>query len=201
MKKIVIVFSIIIILFVCITFTIFITNKSSTIKILTTPTYSNITINGKPIKDGTSSISPGTYIVSVSYPGFRTQSKRIIINNKHSVFVGVSLIPNSSKTSSFYSNNQYQEKIAESISSNNNITGSKLIIKNEPIIKFLPYIGPSAEYEINYKTNNSNPGNPYIVISSATPIGKQDAMKWIRSKGFDPTYINIIFNNNSPVLN
>ncbi len=200
MKKIIAIGVVFIISIVTISLIMFInySNNTVTLKILVTPTNSSIKINGSSSTIGIHHIKPGNYKITVSYPGFASQSKTFSVNKNSTKFVGIILQPNSATTANFYQINGYQEQMVEAISSNNNVSNSKAEVKNEPIIKYLPYVGPSLQYTIGYKVDPNNSTTPYITITSSTPQGRQNALSFIRSKGIDPTFLNIVFINQQP---
>ncbi len=199
MKKVLILISIIIFILI-IGFFIFENpfNNSSTLKILVTPTSSLIKLNNSTSSIGIHHLRPGNYTITVSHPGFKTQSKSFSIKKNNTKFIGIILQPNTAKTANFYQTNNYQEQMVEAISSNNNLTGAISSVSSEPIIKYLPYIGPNLQYKINYSVDPKNSKTPYITITANNPQGRQDALSFIKSKGIDPTYLNIVFINKQP---
>lgn len=63
------------------------------------------------------------------------------------------------------------------------------------LVNLLPFIGAGDTFLINYNLINQK---PYITITTNTAQGKQQALTWITSQGYDPTKLNIIYINQAP---
>lgn len=172
--------------------------KTATIRIMVVPTNSVIKINGVVSGQGIIKIRPGNYTISVFRSGFSTQTKQFDLVKGSNVFYGVILSSNTSSTSNYYLINTSEERMAESIVGYQNKYNAAQATLREPIIKLLPHYGPGLEYRVDYANNPADSTLPIIEITAPTPIARQDALNWIKSKGYDLTYLDIAFINQAP---
>lgn len=66
------------------------------------------------------------------------------------------------------------------------------VIKNNGLLKFLPFVGGGLSFKVDYRiTYEVN--QPYITITITSPstTGRQEALAWIRSLGYNPSKYNI----------
>lgn len=79
------------------------------------------------------------------------------------------------------------------------IQQQNVIMRNDnPIISRLPYLDP--QFRIDYGVSKKNPdteGALAIYVQSYTPDGRQAALSWIKSQGYDVSTMEIIFNEGS----
>jgi len=159
---------------------------------------SKILINGKGRRAGEESLKPGTYVVSISHPGFTTASQSIVLRKGDSQYYGVALTSNIASTASWYIDHPADKKLAEGISSKN----SDQLFKNQesrlPLIKDLPFI--DLLYRIDYgpsikKPNDSSAIAIYIKYYSA--VGKQQAIDWLKFKGYSVDKLEVVYQDAS----
>lgn len=72
-----------------------------------------------------------------------------------------------------------------------NIPPSHDEMQESPLVNILPHTNISAPYTIQYITSDKN--TPVVSVSNSTPIGRERALDWLRSSGYNPTYLKIIF--------
>lgn len=158
---------------------------------------SKIEILNKEYQTGQSSLSPGSYTVIFTHPGFTEVKKAVSLRKGDSRYIGVSLIPNDPSTVSWYTSHQLDRKLTEGISSKNYDQIFKDQLSSLPLIKELPFI--DLLYRVDYgrslKTNSPNAVALYIKFYS--PTGKQQALDWLKYKGYDPNKLEIIYTDSS----
>ena len=62
------------------------------------------------------------------------------------------------------------------------------LIQNDPLIQLLPFVAGGNEFRIDYTVQyvHQKPV-PIIIVTSPTPQGQVDAIKWIQTVGVDPS--------------
>lgn len=169
------------------------------IDLLVAPASSKILINGHGRGSGTINAKPGTYKITVSMTGFSADTVTISVAKNQTKSVGIVLVSDSPSTEGWYLNHPSDEKIAEGISSKQNVAAAQQAVSSVPLIKLLPFTGPNFEYQINYgsKTGSNSP-IPIIYITAQSQQADQDALAWIRSVGYDPSKMTIEYVNAAP---
>ncbi len=168
--------------------------KTAILNIEVVPNGSSITINGKGTRAGKVPVKPGDYNVIVSHFGFITEKRQVGTTAKKTSYVGVSLVPNSSATNDWYRSHPADAKKAEAISSHN-FDAASAELANNPLVRRLPYIGAGFEFRVDYGAarNPDKPGQPIIYIQAGSVSARSDSLRWIRSYGYDPAMMDIVF--------
>lgn len=163
------------------------------------PTGSHININGKSSREGQLKVKPGSYHLTFSQSGFSDYSKDIQLSKGGSAYVGVSLFPSSAATQDWYKSHPTDAKKAEGISSKNFDQISSEQQRRLPLIKDLPFT--DQLYWVDYGRSIKSPNDPNaiaIYIKYYSEPGKQQALDWIKFKGYDPAKLEIIYQNAQP---
>ena len=166
------------------------------ITIEVSPSGSTIKLNDKGIKEGTRKVRPGSYTIKVSHDGFTTGSKSITISKNQNVYVGIVLDPSSLSTNNWFDTHPEDALKGEGITGKSMDQASQELQAKFPIITNLPFI--DQEYRIDYGKSKKEPDNPQalaIVITYYSESGKQQAIDWIRFKGYNPDNMEIIYIN------
>ncbi|HSX53076.1 MAG TPA: hypothetical protein VLF90_01775 [Patescibacteria group bacterium] len=164
------------------------------INIEAVPSDLSLTINGNNARQGINKVRPGTYKVVGVRSGFADQSITITVNKGDNKFAGIALLSNSPLTINWYSDHPSDRQKSQDISSRNADITATAATQNVPIIKKLPYLGPGNEFRIDYSfPPGSDPNKPTIVISSSSDGGKQDALAWIKSQGYNTSKLSIVY--------
>lgn len=73
--------------------------------------------------------------------------------------------------------------------------------EQNPIIEYLPYADVSGPFSIDYGFTDPNDRFKFfILISNATPEGRQKALEWIRAQGVDPSTLDIRYKDYTRTL-
>jgi len=167
---------------------------SARVKINAVPLESHITINDSSANEGVNRVRPGSQKVTVSLSGFTTLSKTINVQKGSSGTVTLVLTSDSSQTSNWYFTHPADEKEAEELSSQANDALVKQDLKNDPLIKLLPFVGGGLEFRVDYGTLPGSSSNvPEIYITAPTIQQQQDGVAWIKSLGYNPAKYAIKF--------
>lgn len=174
--------------------------KTAIIEIEAVPTGVKILINNRGVRNGKSKIEPGSYSITVSRDGFETQNKSFSLKPGEQKYFGFVLKSNSPLTKNWYAEHPKDSSIAEGISSKEFDISTSQAIKDVPLINDLPYLGAGLEFSIDYgaPAPGESADKPAIYITSNTPAGKQEALDWIRRKGYDPNTLSIVYVDKAP---
>lgn len=163
------------------------------------PRVATIVIDGKSkTKPGNIYLIPGEHSVKASMSGFSDQVQKVTTTKDGKAELVIILVPSSSVGTDWlaahYSESMYRESLAsKSISSNSNKTKTDL-----PLLKELPYIGAGFEFRIDYGVSPNDSSVTQIIITAPDSQSQQDAITWIRSKGYDPAAYNIRYVTGQP---
>lgn len=153
-----------------------------------------ITLNGEAIKEGFHHTAPGKVHIEVSRKGFAPATQDIDVNTGETRFVGIALVPNTVQTANWYDTHPKDKVEAEGLSSQSYDDISRYNAQKQPFITDLPYVGPADEYRIDYGPDLSGKSTEQVIyITSAAQLGRDDALGWIRSQGYDPTKMTIVY--------
>jgi len=158
------------------------------------PATSNITVNGVDRKSGEIKVRPGNYKIICTHDGFETVTQSIVVKNGDNPYVGIVLVSNSTSTANWYASHSSDEQLAETITGKNSDLVSAIITKKLPLVSSLPFI--DLNYRIDYGQSKQHPNDSSAValyIKYYTPEAKQQALEWIKFKGYDPTKLEIIY--------
>lgn len=195
LKKIIIISSVIILILV-IWAVVDIVSKIGKLEVVlaTSPSDSQITIDGNNIKSGKSYIKKGSHIFTAKRSGFDDYSTTVNITDDFKDSIILLLEPNSDEGYAFLKDNPKEQSIREgwggllANQDNNNRTDKT------PLIKLLPFI--DREYRVDYGSSSKTPNDNIavsIIITFTTEASKQDALKWIENNGYNINDLEIIY--------
>jgi hypothetical protein len=105
------------------------------------------------------------------------------------------------------SNNGYQTVESAQIYSKQSksiviqLAGASRNASSSQLFNKLPFLGPSAAYQIiNTVQASGNASGPLIIITSTNSLAQETALQWIRNEGFNPADYNIQFKT-APLVN
>lgn len=165
------------------------------ITINTIPDDSTVILGDKQVSGNRQiNVTPGTYKIRVSRSGFAEQTKEIKVakdtNESHNIY----LEPNSPEGFQWLQDHPEQAHEAEAEAGRRFEQTVQEVINELPLIKELPFI--DQQYRIDYGRSKKDPNNQKAVaiyIKYWADIGKEQALEWIRFKGYDPNKLEIIY--------
>ena len=164
------------------------------INVKVAPTDSQIVIDGKKSSAGDIYIKPGVHTFKASRSGFSDYSTTITIDETTVDPIILMPVPNSDAAYSLLKNNPTMQAARENLGSElADQDGKKMITKN-PILNMLPFI--DREYSITYEQSQKYPDDKFsiaIIITSTSDVTKQDALDYIKFKGYDASNLEIIY--------
>ncbi len=170
------------------------------VTIKTIPADSKITINGKSAGAGMAYLKPGVYHFKAELDGWLPDEQTIKISGK-STAVYLLPTPNSDKATQWINDHPNLTLERESLGSEAADQTGTSIRQQNPIINLLPYTDISGPFQIDYGMDPDHNNRLFLLISYSTPDGRQAALKWIRSQGYDPTNLDIRFKDfHNPLL-
>ena len=177
------------------------TSYSAKITVEIAPFSSVLSINKKVIQPGIIKVKPGDYMVVVNKTGFVTRLEKITVAKGENKYVGLGLISNSPATKNWYVTHPQDGKILEGISSKKFDIRSKNLIKRQPFLKLLPFTAAGLEFKIDYGASQRHSDSELqaIYVTANTSQAQQDALTWIRSQGYNPVTMEIIYESSGVV--
>jgi magnesium-transporting ATPase (P-type) len=172
---------------------------NSYIDLVVTPLGSKVMLDGRGVKASKLRLPAGEHTLAASRDGFAMQTKKVNLNPNETRFVGFALLSNSAETKDWYEQHPEDQLMLESISSRSFDQSSKDIVKRYPIIKELPFI--DQFYRVDYgqpRVDSSDPTAISIYITYYSKSGKQQALDWLKFKGYTPKDIEVQFIDKTP---
>lgn len=161
------------------------------------PYSAKVLLNGKTISIGSHYLKPGNYTVVASMEGFSTASQTFNISKGKAARIGLLLNPTSQVGYDYLSNHPKEQLHREALGGSNFSRQESSASRKTPLINELPFI--DQYYKIDYGKSRQHPTNSSataIYITLYGPNGKDQALEWIRFKGYDPNKLEIIYLTN-----
>jgi PEGA domain len=156
------------------------------------PDNSLVYINNKSAAPGTVYLKPGVYKFKASKEGFIDDIITVTIDNERE---DISLIPqpNSQEAFEWIKDNPDIQIDREAIAGSMSERKAKEIEKNDPIINLLPYDDLIGPFSIDYGPSKKRVNSIFLDINNSSPQGRENALKWLKSQGYDATDLEIIY--------
>lgn len=154
------------------------------------PSDSSVTIDDSKSSNGSHWLKPGGYTVVVSKPGFKTQTRSIVLSTeKDNNIAAFSLEPQSESAKKWVKAHLDEYKANEKYGSLEAQASGKYLNDRNPIVSKLPYQDPY--FTIGYIQNSDN--SITLTIATPSPRYRFFAVEQIRKFGYDPTDFRIDF--------
>lgn len=164
------------------------------------PTYdTTLTVNGKGVSEGTIELEPGTYTVTASHKGFKSETRTVTLTEEERITLGFILTSNSPETTSYYEDNPSEARKAEGITGQKSEAAASSKVHALPLLKRLPR-EERNRYLITYGQSLKKPDDTsaaVIYIEYKDESGKTAAENWIRYQGYDLSSLEIQYKPNS----
>jgi hypothetical protein len=168
------------------------------VTINTLPGDASITVNGAS-SGHTAYLVPGKYSFKATKDGFSDGSVDLYISNDVDT-VYIPLTPVTAAAKSWASAESVRNQYEEYGGMARQYEGMAMNEQN-PIIEYLPYADVSGPFSIDYGFTDPNDRFKFfILISNATPEGRQKALEWIRAQGVDPSTLDIRYKDYTRTL-
>lgn len=166
---------------------------SASIVLEVVPSGAKSTINGRGVREGTTKLKPGIAEVVITKKGFETARQTVVLKEGESKYLGFVLVSNSPSTADWYQKHPEDAKRAENLSSLNYDQVSSDDVKETPFILKLPFISSDEQFRIDYGQSDTDSNQIVIYISANSQEARNAALEWIRSVGYDPSTLNIVY--------
>lgn len=162
------------------------------------PTDAKVYVDGTTITGDTTYLTPGEHTFVASKAGF-ADDKQVLSISKDINVVGLAPNPQSNEAIQWASDPSIQAQ-REAIGTIAASSRGNTLTTNNPIITQLPYVDISGPFAIDYGYTGAGNTSIYLSIHDSTPHGRQGAIDWIKSQGFDPATLDIRFDGfNNPL--
>ena len=166
---------------------------SASIVLEVVPSGAKSTINGRGVREGTTKLKPGIAEVVITKKGFETARQTVVLKEGESKYLGFVLVSNSPSTADWYQKHPEDAKRAENLSSLNYDQVSADDVKETPFILKLPFISSDEQFRVDYGQSETDSNQIVIYISANSQEARNAALEWIRSVGYDPSTLNIVY--------
>lgn len=175
----------------------YINNTRGTIVVESVPTDLTLTLSGKRIAaNGKQTITPGKYTLEGKRAGFETTKQEITVKAKQSQNVFMYMAANGAEGDQWLRDHPDEAIKLETIGGREHKEAVEEAIDQNEFIRQLPYLGPGLAWRIDYggaAPDNKFPEQPTIYISARDEEARADALQWMRTNGWDPDGMNIVF--------
>jgi hypothetical protein len=166
------------------------------LQIAVAPSSAAVTIDGHSAGAGKYEINPGAHSVVVSRSGFATQTRSVSVSNAQTAYVGAILEPNSPSTQDWYNKHSSDQQLSQSIADHASDYQSSANTQANPFLAQLPLSygdGNGGQVTIAPGLPLPNSSQPAIYVTAATPAERQGVLTYMRSRGYDPAIMDIVF--------
>ena len=163
----------------------------------------SVKVDGKGVSVGTIRVSVGDHVIKVSKPGFGTKGRTVSTGTGQTVYVGIALQPNTPKTQNWYADHPDDQRLAEGLGSHQADYVNKTANQANPFLSQLPLIygdGQGGIVNISQGVPLQPGGTPAVYVTAATPAIRQGVLTYMRSRGYDPADMDIVFYGQSNPL-
>lgn len=150
--------------------------------------------NNRFIRPGNHVLPEGKHTVAARKEGFGTVTKSFTISNDKTMTVDLLLNPNSEVGYDFLRKNEGEQLQRETLGGKAFDQKSSEAGNKNPLIYELPFI--DQFYRIDYGASQKHPNDPTataIYITLYNLSAREDALAWIRFKGYDPNKLEVIY--------
>lgn len=167
---------------------------SGNIEFVVVPKDAVLFLDGKKVSSKKQQLIAGEHELKALRDGFATGTKTFTATKDEQI-VELALDTNSSVGVAYLKNHPKEAYLRESIRAKESDELADKSLKQNPVIELLPFI--DREWRIDYGRSQKYPDDPTrvaIIITATSPQGKQDALDWLRFKGFNPDELEILYN-------
>jgi hypothetical protein len=146
------------------------------------------------VHNGKFRVNPGQHTISITLGGFTDATEKFTVPASGTKSLALLLNPNSVEGYMYLGNHPSEEAHREKLGGQKfSELGTKTSDKL-PLVKDLPFI--DQLYRIDYGPSKVHPDDQSAVaiyITYYSDTGKQQALQWIKFKGYDPSALEIIY--------
>lgn len=170
----------------------------ATVEIFVIPEDAKVQANGEDIGSGRQKLKPGNYTFSATKDGFSKDEYTTVVDEE-----GASIyllpVPKSEEALQWLEDNPEIVAEREALAGERASVNGAAFNKANPIVSVLPYStyeplnGIEGPFSIDYGPTDERPNGIFLVVTTVSPNGRQNALTWLREQGFDPVDYDIQF--------
>jgi len=170
-------------------------HKSSNISLIVSPAAATAKLDGeRTVQPGEFYVTPGKHTIDASFNGFSQTHVSFTAGSSGIQKVYVILQPSSQAGYDYLTNHPGDQKTREGYGGQHFSAQANDLATNNPIIKYLPFIGPgSAAFKIDYSFPKNGSNKVTVIVTYYTDAGKTYALNWLHGKGYDTSSPNLLF--------
>ena len=155
------------------------------------PEDATVTIDNAPVRAGRINVKKGLHTFVAKKEGFRSDTIRRNIWDDTSI----TLLPSpKSPGAKKWADDPEISGLRESLGGEKAAESGSDFYRENPIARILPHFDINGPYTIDMLSATDRPPNGiYILVSNSTPEGRQSALEWIESQGYDLATLDIRF--------
>ena len=165
---------------------LFNTGPGADLLLSVSPGVSKILIDDRSVVHaGNIYLSPGVHKITVSMAEFTGQSMNVIVIKNKLVTKTIILIPSSDEGYSWLANHPTEDLLRQRLTSKSIAEQAQKTVDTAPLVKELPFIGAGFEFRIDYGSPPTGSNSPVIIITAPDVPSQQDAIAWMKARGYD----------------
>lgn len=162
------------------------------------PSDAEVTIDGHRFPSGkTVYLEPKRYTFKAARQYFEEASSTMEVTMDNKVREVVLILgAESNEAKAFLIDHPSEQTLRESLGGKLANEQGEAARNKTPLVELLPFI--DREFRIDYGPSVQNPDDPTaiaITITSTSESSKQEALNWIKFKGYDPAVLEMIYKN------
>lgn len=177
-------------------------HKSSNVNLFISPGPAKVIVdNSKQVQAGTFYLAPGKHTFKASFEGFYNKTINFTATTNLQT-LNILLEPSTQVGFDWLKNHPDDARARQKVGGEQYNQAATQLLREFPIVAKLPYQGPGGEYAIGYGSLISNKLG--IDITFYTTAGKQSALEWLQSQGYDMSTFSILYIDKTyqpPVVN
>jgi uncharacterized protein YraI len=179
------------------------TSTDTYLQIQVAPSGAQVAIDGHSAGSGKYEINPGEHTITVSRQGFATQTSGANVRAGQTAYFGAILEPNSSATQDWYNKHSSDQQLSQVIADRGSDYNSASNTQANPFLAQLPLSygdGNGGQITIAPGVPLSGSSQPAIYVNATTPAERQGVLTYMRSRGYDPATMDMVFYDTSNPL-
>lgn len=164
-----------------------------TVEMKRAPSNMTFTVDGKKQDNLEFRLSSGEHTLKGTAEGFSEQTKKITVKSGETLKTDMLLNPSDYRGENWLNDHPEEAGLYSAKSSEQFDKDSAIMTEDNPIVLRLPLYGPgwsiSYGHSLKYADRDGAIG---IYVWGSTPDLRQEALRWIRENGFDPSDMEII---------
>jgi hypothetical protein len=172
------------------------TSTDTFLQIQAAPQGTAVVIDGHKSSSGTHEINPGEHTIAFNRSGFGSQTQNINAVGGKTVYVGAILQPNTSKTQDWYNHHHSDQQLSQGIADHESDYQATATVQANPFLQLLPLSygdGSGGRVTIAQGVPLAGSNQPAIYVNATTVVDRQGVLTYMRSRGYDPALMDIVF--------